>query len=33
VPNPTFSIEAARKTLEKAGYSWNSSGELLYPKG
>lgn len=32
LPNPTFSIEDARKTLEKAGYSWNSSGELLHPK-
>jgi peptide/nickel transport system substrate-binding protein len=31
-PNPDFSIDAARKTLEKAGYSWNSSGELLHPK-
>ncbi|MGE0749691.1 MAG: ABC transporter substrate-binding protein [Variibacter sp.] len=32
VPNPEFSIEAARKTLEKAGYTWNSSGDLLHPK-
>lgn len=32
VPNPTFSIEAARETLKKAGYSWNSNGDLLHPK-
>lgn len=32
VPNPPFSIEDARKTLEKAGFGWNSSGELLHPK-
>lgn len=31
-PNPDFSIDAARKTLEKAGYSWGSGGELLHPK-
>ena len=32
VPNPEFSIDAARQTLEKAGYSWDSSGQLLHPK-
>jgi len=32
VPNPAFSIDAARKTLEKAGYGWNANGELLHPK-
>jgi peptide/nickel transport system substrate-binding protein len=33
VPNPAFSIDAARKTLEKAGYGWNANGDLLHPKG
>lgn len=32
VPNPSFSIDDARKTLMKAGYTWNSNGELLHPK-
>jgi peptide/nickel transport system substrate-binding protein len=32
VPNPEFSIDAARQTLQKAGYSWDSSGQLLHPK-
>ncbi|MGH7212578.1 MAG: ABC transporter substrate-binding protein, partial [Acetobacteraceae bacterium] len=32
VPNPPFSLETARATLEKAGYAWNSSGRLLHPK-
>ena len=33
IPNPAFSIDAARKTLEKAGYGWNANGDLLHPKG
>jgi peptide/nickel transport system substrate-binding protein len=33
VPNPPYSPEAARKTLENAGFSWSSAGKLLYPKG
>jgi peptide/nickel transport system substrate-binding protein len=32
VPNPPFSIADARKTLEKAGYSWSATGDLLHPK-
>lgn len=32
VPNPAFGIDAARKTLQQAGYSWNASGQLLHPK-
>ncbi len=32
VPNPPFSLESARETLKKAGYTWNSGGQLLHPK-
>jgi peptide/nickel transport system substrate-binding protein len=32
LPHPERSIEEARKTLESAGYSWNSDGALLDPQ-
>ncbi|HLI10338.1 MAG TPA: ABC transporter substrate-binding protein [Alphaproteobacteria bacterium] len=32
VPNPPFSIDDARATLKKAGYAWNSDGQLTHPK-
>jgi peptide/nickel transport system substrate-binding protein len=33
LPHPTQSIESARQLLKSAGYSWNSSGQLLDVKG
>jgi peptide/nickel transport system substrate-binding protein len=32
LPHPDRSIEEARKTLQSAGYSWNSAGSLLDPQ-
>jgi peptide/nickel transport system substrate-binding protein len=32
LPHPERSIEEARKTLQSAGYSWNSAGALLDPQ-
>ncbi|WP_075219593.1 ABC transporter substrate-binding protein [Acuticoccus yangtzensis] len=32
LPEIPFDVEAARATLEEAGYGWDSSGRLHYPK-
>ena len=33
IPHPTRSIERARELLKSAGYGWNSTGQLLDPRG
>jgi peptide/nickel transport system substrate-binding protein len=33
IPHPQKSVEAARQLLKTAGYSWNSAGQLLDPRG
>jgi peptide/nickel transport system substrate-binding protein len=33
VPAPEFNIDKARDLLAKAGYTWDGSGNLLFPKG
>jgi peptide/nickel transport system substrate-binding protein len=32
-PNPDFDIEKGRAVLKAAGFAWDSTGKLLYPKG
>ncbi len=31
-PNPSFDIAKGREVLQAAGYTWDGSGKLLYPK-
>ena len=31
LPRPEYNIEKAREVLKKAGYTWNSEGQLCFP--
>jgi peptide/nickel transport system substrate-binding protein len=31
LPAPEYSIDKARETLKKAGYTWNADGKLCFP--
>jgi len=33
IPHPQRSVDTARRLLKSAGYSWNSSGQLIDPRG